>query len=214
MDAKSLVLTETFVAVQGEGIWTGTASFFLRTAGCPVKCPSCFHSHTKVHMADFTLKSIKDVEVGDRVMSYDTTSHRFVPKSVVGKMARPVDEVYMLVTANNPDRRTYLTGNHPLYVRDKGWVPAEDLQVGDHILHLSISEIRKMSNPMKNPATAKKVGDTMRSIGHNPWVAMSDEQRALVRESARSRMLDSNPMKNPETAIKGFLNRKDRGRKS
>lgn len=38
---SNLVLTETFLAVQGEGMFTGTPSFFLRTAGCSVKCPAC-----------------------------------------------------------------------------------------------------------------------------------------------------------------------------
>jgi organic radical activating enzyme len=34
-------VAETFYSIQGEGEWTGAAAFFIRLAGCNLKCPFC-----------------------------------------------------------------------------------------------------------------------------------------------------------------------------
>ena len=39
-DAKYPV-AETFLSIQGEGIHAGRRAFFIRLAGCPVRCPWC-----------------------------------------------------------------------------------------------------------------------------------------------------------------------------
>lgn len=36
-----MVISETFVSLQGEGMLTGTPSFFIRTAGCNLRCGWC-----------------------------------------------------------------------------------------------------------------------------------------------------------------------------
>lgn len=38
---KKLPIYETFHTFQGEGVHTGRRAFFIRTMGCPVKCPWC-----------------------------------------------------------------------------------------------------------------------------------------------------------------------------
>lgn len=38
---KSLPIHECFYTWQGEGVHSGRAAFFIRTFGCPVKCPWC-----------------------------------------------------------------------------------------------------------------------------------------------------------------------------
>lgn len=38
---KSLPIHECFYTWQGEGVHSGKAAFFIRTFGCPVKCPWC-----------------------------------------------------------------------------------------------------------------------------------------------------------------------------
>lgn len=39
--SKNLFITELFMNQQGEGVFAGTPSFFVRTGGCSVKCPGC-----------------------------------------------------------------------------------------------------------------------------------------------------------------------------
>ena len=38
-------VNETFLSLQGEGHFTGTPAFFLRFAGCNLKCPFCDTNH-------------------------------------------------------------------------------------------------------------------------------------------------------------------------
>ena len=38
-------VNETFVSLQGEGYFTGTAAFFLRFSGCNLQCPFCDTHH-------------------------------------------------------------------------------------------------------------------------------------------------------------------------
>ena len=40
-DGKTLPVTEEFLSVQGEGCHTGLAAYFIRLAGCDVRCPFC-----------------------------------------------------------------------------------------------------------------------------------------------------------------------------
>lgn len=43
---ERLLIAETFVSVQGEGILAGTPSFFIRTAGCNLRCRFCDTPYT------------------------------------------------------------------------------------------------------------------------------------------------------------------------
>ncbi len=38
-------VNETFLSLQGEGYFTGTAAFFLRLSGCNLRCPFCDTQH-------------------------------------------------------------------------------------------------------------------------------------------------------------------------
>lgn len=38
-------VNETFLSLQGEGYFTGTAAFFLRLSGCNLQCPFCDTQH-------------------------------------------------------------------------------------------------------------------------------------------------------------------------
>ena len=202
---------EPFLTIQGEGPYAGIPAVFIRTAGCQLDCPACFHGNTVIRMADFSTKLISEIQVGDKVLSYDEKKCRFVKRRVTAVMTRRVKRIYRLRTESN--KRTFVTGEHPFLVRGKGWVEAKELEVGDKILHLSLSELRKLHNPMKDPDVAAKVSSTMKEryltgeiVPHIP----SDSER----RTASRRMKKKNPMKNPATAIKGFLNRKDRGKMS
>src|SRR5579871_6404800 len=42
----SLLLTETFASIQGEGLRAGTPTAFLRLARCPLRCAWCDSAYT------------------------------------------------------------------------------------------------------------------------------------------------------------------------
>jgi len=198
--------------VQGEGPDIGRTCLFLRVSSCPVQCPGCFKAGTKIRMADGDFKWIEDVVIGDVVLSYDIGRGVFVPGEVSATMQHDVGEVYRLRTTASPSSAvTYVTGEHPVLVRDKGWVLVRELEVGDHILHFDSSTWMSQFNPMKNSVVVKKMVATSRSLGN--YVNIGDRlQTPEARRVIRERMSNDNPMTHPGVAIKGFLNRKDRGK--
>lgn len=200
-----------FLTCQGEGNLLGVPMIFVRLAGCSVGCEQCFYGATEIRMGDFSTRLISEVRAGDSVLSYDERSGQFVPNRVSRVMSRLTHRVYAVDVGSN--NKTYATGEHPFLVRGRDWVAAKDLRPGDHVLRLSMSELKRLHNPMRDPAVARKTAETRKRLGiANPL--LRPEVRVKAAEAARRRMLERNPMKDPATAVKGFLNRKDRGRTS
>jgi 7-carboxy-7-deazaguanine synthase len=77
---SKLVITESFHAVQGEGVWTGHPSFFLRTAGCGVKCPACdtIYSWNKERPDGVASGQYMEIDSDDIVMQIVESGLRFV----------------------------------------------------------------------------------------------------------------------------------------
>ena len=208
-----LDVVSVFKTIQGEGPFAGTPAIFVRTAGCNLFCPNCFHGNTQIRMADFSTKLISEIREGDKVLSYDEDRKEFVSRCVTKVMSREVRKIYR-VDCGSPGDKTYVTGEHPFLVKGRGWVEVRDLRIGDKVLHLSMSELRRMCNPMKDRATVERMKATTkrRGIKINAWEKVSEERRTQWTERLRTRMINNNPMKDPEVAIKGYLGRKDRGR--
>jgi organic radical activating enzyme len=55
-------VVETFYSLQGEGMYAGTAAFFIRLAGCPVKCAYCDEMR-RWDAAKYLLKSAEELAV-------------------------------------------------------------------------------------------------------------------------------------------------------
>ena len=143
-----LYVTSIFYTFQGEGPHTGKPALFIRLARCNLTCSFCFVAGTKITMGDGTTKRIEDVVEGDIVLSWDGSG--FIPKPVVRTMQSRTNDLVSFRTSNG---LTTLTPEHPILVRDKGWVEAKDLDVGDVIIHLSnserlvVTEVNQFTNP-------------------------------------------------------------------
>lgn len=59
-DGHSLPIVEEFYTVQGEGHNTGRAAYFIRLAGCDVKCPWCDSKHSW-NASCFACHNVKDI---------------------------------------------------------------------------------------------------------------------------------------------------------
>ena len=159
-----LDVVSVFPTVQGEGPFAGRPATFVRLAGCNLQCPACFHANTQIRMADLSTRPISKVRVGDKVLSYDESTGKFVSRRVVRTMKRETNVVYRISTGGGTRDKTYVTGEHPFFVRGKGWTEARDLCIGDHILHDGGERKRRArkrasvrmveNNPMKNPEVA------------------------------------------------------------
>jgi len=80
---------------------------------------TCFAEGTEITMADGSFKSIEDIQVGDRVLSYNPEAGKTESDEVL--------ELYS-TTNNNMMKMKFSDGtvihstfDHPYYVKDKGW---------------------------------------------------------------------------------------------
>lgn len=55
---KTYKINEIFYSLQGEGLYTGTPSVFIRFSGCNLKCPFCDTDHSSFD--EMTLDEIKE----------------------------------------------------------------------------------------------------------------------------------------------------------
>ena len=86
----------------------------------------CFVAGTQITMASGQTKSIEDIQIGDRVLSFDEASGRTVAGEVVHTFVHHDKQTVRI----NGSLRTTLV--HPFYVDGK-WVPAGELAPGDRL---------------------------------------------------------------------------------
>jgi len=90
----------------------------------------CFVGETEVETPTGT-KQIKDVRVGEQVLSYDERSREVVWRRVEAVARRPRARIFRV--SDNAGRTVEVTGDHRLYA-NAGWVEAAQLAAGDRLL--------------------------------------------------------------------------------
>ena len=136
-----LQIAELFQSIQGEGKLIGTPSIFIRLMKCPLSCTFCFAGKADVNVGINKYKKIKDIEVGDKVLSYnfdrEIVEERKVTKTFVS------DTLEIMRVQMNKWTIVYCTPEHPFYIVGKGWVEAKKLKPNDEILCLEHLTKRK-----------------------------------------------------------------------
>ncbi len=84
----------------------------------------CFGAGTMITMADGSKKPIEQIEVGDRVLSYDENEKELVSGEVTKTFVHPKTDHLVVVNGS-----LVTTANHPFWSQGK-WVAAEELAVG------------------------------------------------------------------------------------
>ena len=97
-----------------------------KASGGKVCVFACFPAGTPVH-TEFGIKNIENVQVGDRVWSYNEETGETALKEVLQTIVREAD-VTLKLTIGNETIET--TAEHPFYTQD-GWKDAADLSVSD-----------------------------------------------------------------------------------
>jgi len=97
-----------------------------KNSGC-----NCFTAGTKVQTDDGE-KNIEDIEVGDLVLAKDENNPdgELAYKKVTGLYRNQRDDIIKLYVG---EQIIETTDNHPFWVEGKGWVFADELQVGDKL---------------------------------------------------------------------------------
>ena len=196
-------ITSVFMTLQGEGPFRGQPAVFVRLAKCNLACSFCFVPSTNILMSDGSQKKIKDIVVGDMVMSW--SGDKFEPKPVVKTYINVASELVKVEIDSIGD--TWCTPEHPFLVSGKGWIEAKDLNQGDKIVHFSSSERMKIFNPMFDSDNHREMTIEQKKTASirlsNLW---KDKE---FREKNIQRLKDHNPMKDPEVTLKSFMNREN-----
>ncbi|WP_159887522.1 polymorphic toxin-type HINT domain-containing protein [Paenibacillus puerhi] len=99
---------------------------------------NCFTADTKI-LTDKGDKRIEDIQIGDLVLSREESTGEKAYKEVLQVFQKISDSIYLIYIGNQTTIEA--TGNHPFWVEDKGWVLAEELQVGDVLLRSNETRI-------------------------------------------------------------------------
>jgi len=89
---------------------------------------SCLLPGTLISMFDGSLKPIEFIQKNDEVLSYDIENEKIV-KSKVSEIEKPIREGYYNI--NNGLLK--ITNEHPVYVKNAGFIRTENLKIGDEI---------------------------------------------------------------------------------
>jgi hypothetical protein len=112
---------------------------------------SCFPAGTSITLADGSYKNIEDIAIGEEVMTYNEKT-QLTETGVVGDLK--VHDVNNLIDLSFGDIELTTTPEHPFFVKNKGWVMAENLKVNDICLtddntDSMITHIKKYKNKCK-----------------------------------------------------------------
>ncbi len=92
----------------------------------------CFVAGTPVLLADGTMKSVEDVEVGDEVTAFNPETGETEPGRVVDAYVHHDMTTYQVVI--DDDQAVTTTAEHPFMVVGQGWPPVCELRKGGQLV--------------------------------------------------------------------------------
>ena len=136
----------------------------------------CFVAGTKV-LSENGLINIEDIKNGMKVYSYNEETKQVELNEVKNTFINYVDyDMYKIYIENEVIEST---NKHPYYIKDRGWIEARNLQIGDTLITPENKEIE-----IKNIEIVKHVGNKLKEVynievnnNHNYFVG---ENKVLV----------------------------------
>ena len=98
--------------------------------GCLFNCSYCILPDTLIR-TPFGLKMAGEIQEGDQVISFSLDSGQVEIDLVTAIGSRETDELYVIEVDG---QSVTVTGEHPFYTKDKGWVEARYLTEDDELL--------------------------------------------------------------------------------
>ena len=141
---------------------------------------TCFVAGTKV-LTENGYKQIEEIKPGDFVYAMNEETNQYELKEVLQKFDSLTSEIYEIKVANQTIRTT---ARHEFYIIDKGWIRAEDLQVGDRLsskedIDTTITKIEVIPQKERIPVYNMEVD------GHHNYLITEDN---LLVHNAESKM--------------------------
>ena len=98
--------------------------------GCLLQCGYCVTPDTLI-TTPFGLKMAGEIQEGDEVISFSLDTEQVEKDLVTAIGQRDTDELYVIEV----DSQTVtVTGEHPFYTKNRGWVEAQYLTEDDELL--------------------------------------------------------------------------------
>lgn len=113
----------------------------------------CFPGNTLVTTIDGQ-KKIKNLLHGDLVASYNRDNGRIEFKPVVSTLKIIAHDLLKVTLCDGT--AVDATSNHPFFVKGKGWVHAEEMEVGDYVMQLVRQGVRRNEKAEYNKSENKK----------------------------------------------------------
>jgi hypothetical protein len=111
------------------------------SAGLVLECP-CFAAGTLVSTAEGQ-KPIETIREGDLVWARDPAAARPELKRIVKRYVTPAKELVVVLIEREDGSldSVRVTPGHPFWVERRGWVPAQELNVGDELSSSSTEKL-------------------------------------------------------------------------
>ena len=98
-------------------------------------CSFCLPAGANIELEN-GMKKIEHISVGDIVKSYNEVTKSIVTNKVLEKYERPYTGIMVNVELED-GTITSLTENHPVYVKNHGWLRADQLLSGMDVIKIS-----------------------------------------------------------------------------
>ena len=101
----------------------------------------CVSPDTDILMKNYNHKKIKDCQKGDEIISFDFTND----KTKIVKIKKVVTSKNKTIKLKLSSKEITVSPNHPLYVKDKGWIMSKDIHKGDNIACIFNKDIESIN---------------------------------------------------------------------
>ena len=98
--------------------------------GCLLSCSYCVTPDTII-TTPFGPKMAGEIQEGDQVISFSLNNEKVETDLVTAIGQRDIDELYVIEVHG---QSVAVTGEHPFYTKNKGWVEAKHLTEDDELL--------------------------------------------------------------------------------
>jgi len=112
---------------------SGRSSDFISPSfgyGCLLNCSYCVTTDTLITTPN-GLKKAGEIQEGDQVISFSLDTLKPETDLVTAIGSRETDELYVIEVDG---QSVTVTGEHPFYTKDRGWVEAKYLTEDDELL--------------------------------------------------------------------------------
>lgn len=131
-------------------------------------------------------KKIENIKIGDKVLSYNEKTGTKEYDIVTNIFNRKTNKLINLTLSNGNELK--LTEEHPVFVINKGWVEANQLQLGDEIIQYKYVNLHRRIFAVKNKTFAERFGpERTKKIREKMSVSCSKAHRGvLLKESHKA----------------------------